>query len=223
MQTIQCVLFDLDGTLLDSLADLAGSMNTVLRRHGYPVHPIDAYRYFVGEGVVKLVERSLPKNRKTPEKIAQCADEMRREYAGRWAETTKPYAGIPELLDALSQRGIPMAILSNKPDDFTREIVKSLLGKWDFAMVAGAREGIPRKPDPAGALAVADKLRIPPDNFLFVGDSNIDMHTARGATMFAVGVLWGFRTEEELKAGGAQALLARPSDLCRLLVRGNQG
>ncbi len=218
MPPIRCVLFDLDGTLLDSLADLSASMNAVLRREGYPAHPTEAYRYFVGEGVIRLAERALPKEARKAEEIARCAAAMRLEYADRWAEKTKPYPGIPELLDAISRQGIAMAILSNKPDDFTREIVRSLLGKWTFAKVAGAREDIPRKPDPRGALAIARELAIPPENFLYVGDSGIDMRTARGAGMFAAGVLWGFRTKEELLTNGAQVLLDRPAALCPLLA-----
>jgi phosphoglycolate phosphatase len=134
-----------------------------------------------------------------------------------WADTTKPYPGIAELLDALTARQIEMAILSNKPDELTREVVRTLLPKWHFAVVAGARETIPRKPDPAGALRIADLLHRNPADFLYLGDTNTDMQTARGAGMFAIGALWGFRTAEELKKNGAQTLLSVPIELCRLL------
>jgi phosphoglycolate phosphatase len=212
-----CVLFDLDGTLVDSLADLADSMNRVLTRHGLPSHPVQAYRYFVGEGIVKLVQRALPVEARQPDLIEECVREMRQEYALHWADTTKPYPGIAELLDALTARQIEMAILSNKPDELTREVVRTLLPKWHFAVVAGARETIPRKPDPAGALRIADLLHRNPADFLYLGDTNTDMQTARGAGMFAIGALWGFRTAEELKKNGAQTLLSVPIELCRLL------
>lgn len=213
----KCVLFDLDGTLVDSLADLANSMNRVLIRQGFAAHPAQAYRYFVGDGIIKLVQRALPAEAQQEDIIQDCAQKMRQEYTLHWAETTRPYPGIAELLDTLAGRGIDMAILSNKPDELTQKVVRTLLPQWDFAAVAGARETIPRKPDPAGALRIAKLLRREPADFLYLGDTNTDMQTARAAGMFAIGALWGFRTEEELKENGAQALLSVPIELCPLL------
>lgn len=213
----KCVLFDLDGTLVDSLADLANSMNRVLNRQGLPSHPTQAYRYFVGDGIIKLVQRALPAEAQQEDLIQDCARKMRQEYALHWADTTRPYPGIAELLDTLAGRGIEMAILSNKPDELTQEVVRTLLPQWDFAAVAGARETIPRKPDPAGALHIAKLLQREPADFLYLGDTNTDMQTARAARMFAIGALWGFRTAEELKENGAQALLSVPLELCPLL------
>ncbi|MFH1020674.1 MAG: HAD family hydrolase [Pseudomonadota bacterium] len=217
MNRPRCVLFDLDGTLVDSLADLADSMNRVLARQGIPPHPVQAYRYFVGDGIVNLVQRALPPVARQQELIQNCVQEMRQDYALHWADTTRPYPGIAELLDALANRGIAMAILSNKPDDLTQEVVRTLLPSWHFAAVAGARETIARKPDPAGALRIAGLLQREPADFLYVGDTNTDMQTARAARMFAIGALWGFRTADELKENGAQALLSRPIELCALL------
>ena len=213
----KCVLFDLDGTLVDSLADLANSMNRVLIRQGFAAHPAQAYRYFVGDGIIKLVQRALPAEAQQEDVIQDCAQKMRQEYALHWADTTRPYSGIAELLDTLAGRGIEMAILSNKPDELTQKVVRTLLPQWDFAAVAGARETIPRKPDPAGALRIAKLLRREPADFLYLGDTNTDMQTARAARMFAIGALWGFRTAEELKENGAQALLSVPIELCPLL------
>jgi phosphoglycolate phosphatase len=215
----RCVLFDLDGTLVDSLADLANSMNCVLTRQGLPPHPVEAYRYFVGDGITNLVQRALPDDALQQDIIEVCVREMRKEYALRWAETTRPYPGIAELLDALATRGIEMTILSNKPDELTREVVRTLLPDWRFAAVAGAMDAIARKPDPAGALRIASLLHRNPEEFLYLGDTNTDMRTARGAGMFAIGALWGFRTAEELKNSGAQALLSVPIELCQLLDR----
>lgn len=214
----RCVLFDLDGTLVDSLADLADSMNRVLIRQGLPPHPTEAYRYFVGDGMVNLVQRALPPgNNNRQDLIQDCVREMRQEYGLHWADTTRPYPGIAELLDALATRGIEMAILSNKPDRLTQEVVRTLLPNWHFAAVAGAKETIARKPDPAGALHIANLLHREPADFLYLGDTNTDMQTARAARMFAIGALWGFRTADELKKNGAQALLSVPIELCALL------
>ena len=213
----KCVLFDLDGTLVDSLVDLADSMNRVLNRQGLASHPTQAYRYFVGDGIIKLAQRALPAEARQEEIIEDCARKMRQEYALHWADTTRPYPGIAELLDTLAGRGIQMAILSNKPDALTQEVVRTLLPQWDFAAVAGAKETFPRKPDPAGALRIASLLQREPADFLYLGDTNTDMQTARAARMFAIGALWGFRTAEELKEHGAQALISVPSELCPLL------
>lgn len=213
----KCVLFDLDGTVVDSLADLADSMNRVLTRQGLPSHPTHAYRYFVGDGMAKLVQRALPVEAQQQEIIQECIREMRQEYALHWADTTRPYPGIAELLDTLASREIQMAILSNKPDELTQEVVRTLLPDWHFATVAGARETIARKPDPAGALRIASLLHREPADFLYVGDTNTDMQTARAARMFAIGALWGFRTADELEENGAQALLSVPIELCPLL------
>ena len=213
----KCVLFDLDGTLVDSLADLANSMNRVLTRQGLPPHPIQAYRYFVGNGINTLVQRALPVEAQQQNLVQDCVQKMRQEYAMHWADTTRPYPGIAQLLDTLATLGIQMAILSNKPDELTQEVVRKLLPEWDFAAVAGARETIPKKPDPAGALRIANLLHHEPADFLYLGDTNTDMQTARAAGMFAIGALWGFRTADELKEHGAQALLAVPMELCPLL------
>ena len=214
----KCVLFDLDGTLVDSLADLADSMNRVLALQGLPSHPVQAYRYFVGDGIVTLVQRALPPaEAQQPDFVQDCAKKMRQEYALHWADTTRPYPGIAELLDTLASRGIEMAILSNKPDGLTQEVVRKLLPDWHFAAVAGARDTIARKPNPAGALRIATLLQREPVDFLYLGDTNTDMQTARAARMFAIGALWGFRTADELKENGAQALLSVPLELCALL------
>lgn len=213
----RCVLFDLDGTLLDSLADLAHSMNTVLGRFGLPQHPVAAYRYFVGDGMETLARRVLPPGQADDAMVQRTVTAMRQEYAGRWAEETRPYPGIPELLDGLTSRGVSMVILSNKPDDFTKTVVATLLGRWRFRVVRGVRPDGIKKPDPAGALAIASELGLTPADFLYLGDTNTDMLTANRAGMHAVGALWGFRTAEELKKNGAKALIARPQELLHFL------
>jgi len=218
----KCVLFDLDGTLVDSLADLADSLNRVLTRQGFPSHPTEAYRYFVGDGITKMVQRALPAEAQQQDLVRDCVRRMRQEYALHWTDTTRPYPGIAELLDALASRRIQMAILSNKPDELTQEFVKTLLPNWHFAAVAGEKETIAKKPNPAGALRIANLLHHAPADFLYLGDTNTDMQTARAAGMFAIGALWGFRTADELKKNGAQALLSVPSELCSLLEQTRQ-
>lgn len=216
----QAVLFDLDGTLLDTLEDLADSMNAVLAAAGLPVHPTEAYKTFVGDGVAYLVRRALPRGTYGEEEIRRYVLAMRKEYTRRWADKTRPYPGIEDMLTALARRGLKLAVLSNKPDDFTRLCVERFLGNHRFDAVQGVRDDIAPKPDPAGAKRICETLRLPADAFLYLGDTNTDMETARAAGMFAVGATWGFRTEEELRRHGAQALIRHPMEILSLLKEG---
>jgi len=213
----KAVLFDLDGTLLNTLDDLAESMNASLRRFGFPPHPVATYRGLVGDGLVNLVSRALPEHHRDEATINKVAAAQWEEYGRNWANKTQPYEGVPELLDALEERGIALCVLSNKPDDFTHMIVQKFLSKWKFAVVLGQNKDIPIKPNPLGANQIALKLGIRNAEFLYVGDSNTDMKTADAAGMFAVGVLWGFRSKDELIAAGAKALIERPNDLLNLI------
>lgn len=216
--TYRAVLFDLDGTLLNTLEDLANSMNAVLQASGFPVHEVEEYKYFVGDGMENLVRRALPgPERHREPTVAACLDAMRREYNTRQRETTRPYEGVPELLDALVGRGMRMAILSNKPHESTVEVVGDLLSRWAFDAILGAQPGKPRKPDPAVALEIAAFMGVPCHEFLYVGDTNTDMQTANAAGMFAVGALWGFRKADELLAFGAKALIEKPEDVLQFL------
>lgn len=212
----KAVLFDLDGTLLDTLEDLADSMNAVLAGLGAPQHSVPAYRYFVGDGVLELCRRVLPADRRDEATVKVAAAAMGDEYGKRWAEKTRPYPGIPELLDTLTERRVKMAILSNKNNNFTKLCVEKLLGRWRFDVVQGLDETIHKKPHPSGAVAVARRLKIAPADFLYLGDTNTDMKTAVAAGMYPVGALWGFRTAEELTANGAKVLISKPADLLSL-------
>jgi len=214
----QAVLFDLDGTLLNTLDDLANTTNRVLASMGFPTHPLDAYRYFVGEGAAKLVRRALPPEKRRDDQCVQsCLKAFYEDYDLNWNVSTHPYNGVPEMLDGLSARNIKLAVLSNKPDDFTQRCVGEFLSKWRFEVVFGSREDVPRKPDPIGAFEVATFLNLVPSEFIYVGDTAIDMQTANAAGMFAVGVEWGFRPVEELKAAGAQMIIAHPSAILNIL------
>lgn len=210
------ILFDLDGTLLDSLEDIADSMNTVLTGMGFPAHPVEAYKRFVGDGVPPLVERALPAGERNPELIERCGHLLSEEYRKRWHTKTRPYPGIPQLLTSLTAAGIPMSIFSNKPDEFTRIMVKTLLPGLPFVRVVGIKPGVPRKPDPAAALDTARAMNVSPENVAYLGDTNTDMQTARNAGMFAVGALWGFRGREELEENGAHMIIAEPHEFLQL-------
>lgn len=214
--SFRAVLFDLDGTLLDSLEDIADSVNAVLKRRDLPERPVRDYRLLVGEGVPSLVRRAFPELA-AEGSIEPLVQEVREEYSRRRDAKTRPYPGVPELLDALAARGLPMAILSNKPDPFTRRVVAERLRGWAFAAVRGALPEKALKPDPACALELARGLGVPPGAFLYLGDTAVDMRTAVSAGMFPAGALWGFRDAEELTGAGARALLERPQDLLTLL------
>ncbi|MBP2680968.1 MAG: pgp [Candidatus Krumholzibacteriota bacterium] len=213
------VLFDLDGTLLDTLEDIADAANLVLSRRHFPVHPVDAYKRFVGEGARVLVWRLVPPDARDEDLVDAMYAEFRSEYSLNWNAKTKPYDGIPEMLDGLVERKLKIAVLSNKPDDFTRQCVDRLLSRWTFDAVLGHHDGIPPKPDPTGALQIARDLRLPPARMLFLGDSSIDMETALAAGMTPGGVLWGFRDREELEKSGARAIVGSPHDVFALLER----
>lgn len=213
----KAVLFDLDGTLLDTIDDLSDSMNGVLEASGFPTHDIEAYKYFIGDGVRNLIKRALPENSRDNTTIDKCLTAMKQEYGRRWADKTKPYPGITKLLDGLTYKGLKMTILSNKADEFTQLIVKKLLPDWKFEAVFGESPLTPKKPDPAGALKISGILDVPPSEFLYLGDTSVDMRTASLAGMYAVGALWGFRKADELVEGGARVLIPKPETLLDLL------
>jgi len=217
----KAVLFDLDGTLLDTLDDLGDSMNAVLSSRGYPTHPISSFTGFVGDGVENLVRRALPpRDGSNDALVAEIVPLMRAQYSRRWKDKTRPYDGIPEMLDALAARGLRLAVLSNKPHPATVEVVGHFFPPARFDAVFGARPGVPIKPDAGAALDVARGLGIPAGEFLYLGDTNTDMQTATAAGMYAVGVLWGFRTADELLQSGARVLVAHPTEVLPLLDRG---
>lgn len=218
---IQAALFDLDGTLVDSLGDIADAMNWALAAHGLPAHPEDAYRQFVGEGVVKLVERAVPAAHGAPLREAVLGA-YRDRYAERLLERTRPFPGIPALLEALAQDGLLLGVLSNKPDAPTQRLVAALFPGVPFRAVYGERAGVPRKPDPTAALALAAELGVAPAACAFVGDTPVDMGCARRAGMFALGVSWGFRPEPLLREAGADVVAhAAPEVLAHVRARGS--
>ncbi len=213
----QAVIFDLDGTLLNTLEDIADSANSALMVHGFPGHEVDAYRHFIGDGVTMLISRALPPEKRHEEIIEDCVKSFRDYYSRNWNVSTRAYEDVPRLLEALAKKKVKTAVHSNKPADFTQRCVGELLSDHTFEMILGQQDGIPKKPDPAGALVIASRLALTPSAFLYLGDSAVDMKTAVRAGMFPVGALWGFRTQEELLEHGAKALIAEPMELLRLL------
>lgn len=212
---VRAVIFDLDGTLLDTLQDIASAMDYALQQQGLAPHTLDEYREFIGEGVRTLVRRAVGASEGTGEMESEVMAAYRRRYEEVMAVATRPYPGVDALLDELRARDVAVAVLSNKPDDATRALVERFFpGK--VAVVRGERPSAPRKPDPASALEVARELGVEPSACLFIGDTPVDMETATRAEIFAVGVLWGFRGQDELEASGARALVSSPEEILRL-------
>lgn len=214
---VRAVVFDLDGTLLDTLEDIGRAANRVLAANGFPEHPLESYKYFVGDGASVLFERALPEGVGRGAMLERCLREFREDYGRTWNVSTKPYPGIPELLNALTRRGIRMAVLSNKPHHLTEACVRGLLPDWPFDAVLGHRDGAPKKPDPSGALAIAGAMGVRTGEVLYLGDTGTDMETASRAGMRPIGALWGFRTRQELETHGAELVIHRPEELIDLL------
>ncbi len=225
--TISALIFDLDGTLADSIGDIGEAMNAVLAELSLPPHSMEAYKAFVGEGAENLARRSVkaaqgrdwrdPSADGLPRPLAELTESYRVHYARLEHANSAPYEGIDVMLDGIVAAGRKMAVLSNKRDEFTRHLVEQAFGKWPFVEVRGERDGVPRKPDPTAALEIAKIIGTPPAEIAFVGDTPIDMGTARHAGMVPIGVLWGFRSRTELSEAGAAILLDRPQDLLPLL------
>ena len=215
----RAVLFDLDGTLLDTIADLADAMNAALAANGLPARPVIAeHKLMVGDGMAKYVLRAMPEDRRGDAELVQrVTADYRAAYADGWRNKTRPYDGIQKLLGALRYSDVRLAVLSNKPDDTTKATVRAFLGMGQFDAVRGAVDGVPLKPDPAGARAIAEEMNVRPADFAYVGDTGTDMKTATAAGMYALGALWGFRNARELFEGGAQALAGTPVDVLGLL------
>jgi phosphoglycolate phosphatase len=218
MDEYKAAIFDLDGTLLDTLDDIADSMNAALKRMGFATHETPAFRYLTGDGIRSMAERSLPVLERNETTIEACIRGFRSEYEDRWAAKTRPYLGIPDLLDELARRGITLSILSNKLDKFTNLVASHFLARWHFSFIIGSRPGLPQKPDPSGALFIARELAIPPARFIYLGDTGVDMRTAISARMFPIGALWGFRDEKELLENGARAVIRVPGELLQFLA-----
>ena len=212
----KAVIFDLDGTLVDSLHDIADSMNIVLQSYNYPTHSYEEHQSFIGSGIRSLVSKSLPLTHNDEKQIDSCFNSMIEIYRDNCTHKTKPYDGIFELLDNLISRDIKISVLSNKADEFTKKITHALFPNY-FDPVIGLTIEAHKKPNPIGAVEISKNLGIKAEEIIYIGDTGIDMQTANNANMFAVGVLWGFRPKEELIANGAKYLLSNPLDLIQII------
>ena len=214
------VIFDLDGTLVDTLEDIGDAMNRVLTAEGAPPHSYPEYRYLVGRGIWSLVAESLPAESRDEETVGRCFARMIADYGEHCLVKTRPYDGVAELLNALRERGVKLAVFSNKSHDLTLRVVEALLDAADFEAVTGARPGVPLKPDPKVALDIAAGMGLDPVRVAYLGDSLVDMQTATAAGMIAVGASWGFRTTAELIESGARVVIDHPLELLELHDRG---
>lgn len=209
------IIFDLDGTLIDSLEDIAVCMNQVLKELNLPIHKIEDYRYFVGGGISVLVENALKGySNEIKEEVTK---KFKVLYDQKLHSKTKPYEGIYELLDELEKLDVNLAILSNKPHEFTLQYVKSLFDKYNFKEIHGQKQTIPKKPDPIAAINIAKSFDANCEEVYFVGDTMVDMQTAKNAGMIAIGVLWGFRDEKELSEHGADFLITHPLEILKII------
>jgi phosphoglycolate phosphatase len=206
------LIFDLDGTLVDSLAGIAGSLNRALAAAGLPIHPLPAVRGFIGNGARVLIQRAVPAGA-TESLLDTIEQAFKSDYDLTWPTGTFAYDGILDLLEALQVRGHPLAVLSNKPHSFTTAMVAQIFPSIHFAVVLGQRGGVPHKPDPTGALEISSTLGLSPQNCTIIGDSTMDIETAHHAGMKCIAVTWGFHDRERLLAAGADQLVNEPGDL----------
>ena len=213
----ELVIFDLDGTLLDTIGDLAVACNAVLAVRGLPQHSYEEYCHFVGNGIMRLVERALPEPLRKPENVALVRADFVKYYTEHIDRYTKPYAGIPEVVAELARRGVRMAVASNKFQAGTEKLIRLFFPDAAFAAVFGQRPGVPLKPDPAVVEEILARTGTPKERVLYVGDSGVDMQTAAAAGVRSAGVTWGFRDRDELAASGARHIVDRPEELLGLL------
>ena len=213
---INSIIFDLDGTLLNTIEDLANACNYALTTLGYKTHEVEKYKTFVGNGRYKLVERMLPEDNRSVENIEKALDLFDSYYEKHMLDMTKPYDGIMEMLDCLISKSINIAVVSNKPHEFTTEVVKNYFGDR-FEVVYGHKKNTKEKPDPWAVLEVIDEFKVNKDECLYVGDSEIDINTAKNAGVKSVGVEWGFRGKGELESAGANYIVNKPEQILEIL------
>ncbi|MGN0551717.1 MAG: HAD family hydrolase [Acutalibacteraceae bacterium] len=212
------VIFDLDGTLVNSLLDLAGSMNRALVANGLKPHPEDAYNYFVGNGVLMLVKRAIGEKNLTQELQHSVKAYFDNDYEQHKLDKTAPYSGIYDMLKTLNEKQIKIAVLSNKPDEFVAQMMKKLFSGITFAAAWGKKQEYKIKPDPQAVFAIMQKIKAEKDSTLYVGDSDVDVYTAQNAGIDFCGVNWGFRGKEELLQSGAKKTVDTAQDLLAYIL-----
>ena len=218
---IELVIFDLDGTLLNTIADLAASTNYALKQLGYPTHPEDKYLYMVGNGINKLFERALPEENNNEEEILKMRELFVTHYEEHIHDYSKPYEGITQLLETLQKRNIPLAVASNKYQAGVEKLVNHFFPSITFVASLGQRTGIPVKPNPQIVYDILEKTAVDHANVLYVGDTNVDMQTANNAKLIACGVSWGMRPVEELQAFNPKYIVDKPSEIIDIIDKLN--
>ena len=217
---IKLVIFDLDGTLIDTMEDIANACNYALEKCGYPVRKLDEYNMLVGRGIDNLFRGALPEGHKTEEMVKQMREWFIPYYNEHKCDCTKPYKGILETLENLHEAGLRFGVASNKYQEGTEELVKKFFGKYDFVKVLGQRAGKPIKPDPEIVYEIMEGAPdVAIDEVLYCGDSDVDMQTGLGAKVKTIGVTWGFRTREELEAYNPHALIDTPEELTPVISK----
>lgn len=213
---IKAVLFDLDGTLANSLQDLADATNFALAKGGFPARELGEFNYFVGDGMPKMVERAIPEGKATPELVSQLLKFCLEYYAVHYVDNTYAYEGCVELVNTLKQRGIIVAVVTNKAQEMADIVVKKLYGDA-FDLIFGKRDGLPAKPDPTATLMAMKELGVKPEECVFIGDSGVDVKTGVNSGAVSVGELWGYRGREELIGNGAQYIIQKPQELIDII------
>ena len=212
----KAVIFDLDGTLLNTLDDLANAVNYGLSQNGFPTHETEKYKMFVGNGTDMMITRALPENKRDGETLDKVRKLYFEYYNAHSGEFTRPYDGIPELLNSLKARGLKLSVVSNKIDFMVQLVVKEYFGDV-FDFITGQADGVKPKPDPSMVFGAMKALDVEPQECIFVGDSGVDAETGKNSGSFMVGVLWGFRGEQELRENGAKAVITKPEQLLNYL------
>ena len=215
------VIFDLDGTLLNTIEDLGNAANYALSQNGYPTHSLASYPFFVGNGVRNLIRKALPDDMRTDSIIESLLKDFKEYYNEHNTDCTKPYDGIEELLRNLQDNGVKIAVASNKYQQATEKIIAHYFGDIDFVAVYGQREGVNVKPDPSVVFSILSDAKVPKSEVLYVGDSGVDMETARRACVDSVGVTWGFRSEKELNEYHADIIVNKASDIFDIVMKEN--
>ncbi len=211
------IIFDLDGTLLNTIEDLGEATNHALEQMGWPTHQLSSYPFYVGNGVRRLMERAMPDDKRSKENIDALLRHFREYYDQHCCDNTRPYTGIPELLRELTARGQQLAVASNKYQKATTHLIKHFFPDVPWVAIEGQKEGVPVKPDPSIVFAILSQCPTPKSDVLYVGDSGVDMETARRACVTSIGVTWGFRPVKELRESLANHIISRPEELLTLL------
>lgn len=216
MSKYKGIIFDLDGTVLNTIQDLSDSVNEVLKAYDHPTHTYEEYKLKIGRGFRNLLEVSFPKDSWDEKIIDEALEMFLKVYDQKYMDKTAPYDGIYQMLKELRDRQVKLAVNSNKRTDYTNNLIKENFPNIPFVDIIGERTGVPKKPDPVSALEIAGKMKLTPEEILYVGDSKTDMLTGRNANMDTVGVLWGFRDYQELKENGATFIVEEPDKIVEL-------